>query len=370
MKPRQRPKAILLLSDGTRFEGLSIGKVGTTTGELCFNTGMTGYQEIFTDPSYYGQLMITTHTHIGNYGVIDSEVESNGVKIAGLIVKNFSWSFSRADASGSLQSYLEANGIVGISGLDTRQLVRHIRTQGAMNAIISSEITDEAELKKVLDACPDMAGLELSSRVSTREPYLVGNPDAKIRIAALDLGIKKNILRSLASRECLIQVFPMQATVEEMMSFHPDGFFLSNGPGDPSVMHAQIETVKQLLTLNKPLFGICLGHQMLCLSQGIPTYKMRTGHRGINHAVKNLERGFSEVTSQNHGFAADLEKAKVSSELDVTHINLNDGTLEGIRLRHRQAFSVQYHPEASPGPHDSRYLFDEFVSMMRAVPVS
>jgi carbamoyl-phosphate synthase small subunit len=369
MKNQPRPKAILLLSDGTSYNGLSIGKIGTTTGELCFNTGMTGYQEIFTDPSYFGQMMICTHTHIGNYGVHADDVESDGIKIAGLVVKNFSWNFSRSDADGSLQSYLEKYGIVGISGLDTRALVRHIRSKGAMNGIISSEISDPAELKKLLDACPNMDGLELSSKVTTKEAYYAGNPDAKYRISALDFGIKRNIVRSLVARDCYVKVFPAHATASELMEFSPDGFFLSNGPGDPSVMHEQIKTVQELLAIDKPLFGICLGHQILCLSQGIPTFKMRTGHRGINHAVKNLERGLSEVTSQNHGFAVDMEKAQASDKLDVTHINLNDGTLEGVRLRDRKAFSVQYHPEASPGPHDSRYLFDDFVSMMAEVKV-
>lgn len=367
----QRKKAVLLLSDGTTFEGYSIGKHGTTTGELCFNTGMTGYQEIFTDPSYYGQVMITTHSHIGNYGVHPDETESDGVKIAGLIVRIFSHTHSRYDASGSLQDYLEANGIVGIADIDTRKLVRHIRSKGAMNGIISSEIFDTDELKARLGECPDMEGLELASAVSTKEPYFFGDPNASFKVSALDVGIKTNILRCLAERGCYIKVFPYNASFEEMKAFEPNGYFLSNGPGDPSPLSDSIQTVKDILDANEPLFGICLGHQLLSLACGISTYKMHHGHRGINHPVKNLELGFSEITSQNHGFSVNLEEAQNSDLVDVTHVNLNDNTLEGIRVRNKKAFSVQYHPESSPGPHDSRYLFDEFITLMEAerVPV-
>lgn len=365
MKYQDRKNAVLLLSDGTFFEGYSIGKVGTTTGELCFNTGMTGYQEIFTDPSYYGQVMVTTHTHIGNYGVHPEEAESDGVKIAGLVVKNFSYEHSRFDASGSLQQYLEDNGIVGISDLDTRALVQHIRDKGAMNGIISSEVFDRDKLEALLDECPDMEGLELASVVSTEEPYFIGDPEAAFKVSALDLGIKRNILRCLADRGCYIKVFPARSTAAELAAFEPDGYFLSNGPGDPAVMDYAVGTVKELLEQDKPLFGICLGHQILCRAMGVGTYKMHHGHRGINHPVKNLLTGRSEITSQNHGFSVSLEEAEAHAALEVTHINLNDNTLEGVRVMGKQAFSVQYHPEASPGPHDSRYLFDDFVELLR-----
>ena len=364
MKNSDRKKAVLMLSDGSFFEGLSIGAIGTTTGEMCFNTGMTGYQEIFTDPSYSGQVMVTTHTHIGNYGIHADESESGRVQIAGLVVKNFSMLGSRSDSVGDLQGYLEQYGVVGISDIDTRALVRHIRSQGAMNGIISSSIFDVAELSALLAACPDMDGLELASRVSTTAAYTYGAQDAPLRIAALDYGIKTNILRSLAARGCYIKVFPAKTDFAELQSFAPDGFFLSNGPGDPAAMPWAVDTVLRILETGKPLFGICLGHQILCRAMGISTFKMHHGHRGINHPVKNLLTGRSEVTSQNHGFAVSLEDAQASTLVDVTHINLNDGTLEGIAVIGKPAFSVQYHPESSPGPHDSRYLFDQFVAMM------
>lgn len=365
----ERKKARLLLADGTLFEGYAIGKTGTTVGELCFNTGMTGYQEVFTDPSYYGQLMVTTHTHIGNYGVHPEENESNGAKIAGLVVKNYTWEHSRSDAEGSLQDFLEKNGIVGISEVDTRRLVRHIRTKGAMNGIISSEIEDMETLKARLAECPDMDGLELASVVSTNKPYFFGDPKADFKVSALDVGIKTNILRSLAERGCYVQVFPAKTPFSELKAFNPDGYFISNGPGDPAAMDYAVETVTQILAEDKPLFGICLGHQIICRACGIGTYKMHHGHRGINHPVINLETKMSEITSQNHGFAVDREGAEKSDQVTITHVNLNDDTLEGIRVVNKKAFSVQYHPEASPGPHDSRYLFNQFVELMQQTRV-
>jgi carbamoyl-phosphate synthase small subunit len=353
-----------MLSDGTFFEGLSIGKTGTTTGEMCFNTGMTGYQEIFTDPSYAGQVLIATHTHIGNYGVLPGEAESGSVKIAGLVVKNFSYVASRVDATGDLQGYLEKNGIVGISDVDTRALVRHIRSQGAMNGIISSEIFDVGELRGELAQCPDMEGLELASVVSTHEAYTFGEPSATFRIAAMDYGIKVSILRNLANRGAYVKVFPARSSFEELEAFEPDGYFLSNGPGDPAAMPWAVELTRQLLETGKPLFGICLGHQVLCRALGLNTFKMHHGHRGINHPVLNKVTGRSEITSQNHGFAVDLGEAEGSPLVQVTHVNLNDGTLEGVQVVGKKAFSVQYHPEASPGPHDSRYLFDQFIELL------
>lgn len=351
----------MLLQDGLLLEGTAIGKKGTTGGEICFNTGMTGYQEIYTDPSYYGQIIVNTTAHIGNYGTVNEEQESDRPKISGLVVNDFSSEFSRKTARESLQQYLEKNGVVGIADVDTRMLVRHIRSKGAMNAVISSELSPN-QLKKELEQVPDMNGLELSSIVSTAKPYLFGDSSASIRIAALDFGIKSNILKCLAERGCLIQVFPARTQFSEMESWSPDGYFLSNGPGDPAVMTYAVATAKAILKSGKPVFGICLGHQILALAAGLKTFKMHHGHRGLNHPVKNLLTGLGEMTSQNHGFAVSNEGATDNPNVEITHVHLNDGTIMGIRLKNQKAFSVQYHPEASPGPHDSRYLFDQFIS--------
>ena len=357
-------KAYLLLQDGLLLEGKAIGKKGTTGGEICFNTGMTGYQEIYTDPSYYGQIIVNTTAHIGNYGTVDQEQESGSPKISGLVVNDFSEEFSRKTAKESLQQYLEKHNIVGITDLDTRKLVRHIRSKGAMNAVISSEL-DPSRLKAELKKVPDMAGLELSSVVSTKKPYFFGDEQSPIKIAALDYGIKINILKSLAERSCYIQVFPAKTTFSEMEKWKPDGYFLSNGPGDPSVMDYAVKTVNEILNANKPVFGICLGHQILALACGLETFKMHHGHRGLNHPVKNLISGLGEMTSQNHGFAVSDKELNKHPEIELTHSHLNDNTVMGIRHKNKKAFSVQYHPEASPGPHDSRYLFDQFVSMVK-----
>ena len=358
--------AILLLEDGTVFEGKAAGKIGTTFGEICFNTGMSGYQEIYTDPSYYGQVVVMTNAHIGNYGVEINEVESGSVKIAGMVCKKFNHGYSRPRAQKSLQQYFEEAGIVAICEVDTRALVRYIRNKGAMNCIISSETVDVDVLKSKLAKVPSMEGLELSSNVSTTAPFHFGDEKAAYRVAVMDYGVKTNILRSLSERGCYLKVFPMSATLEDVQSFNPHGIMLSNGPGDPGVMKPQIETVRQLVDTKLPLFGICLGHQLLCLSQGVQTYKMHNGHRGINHPVKNLITGHSEITSQNHGFTVDAKDVEANKNLEVTHVNLNDNTVEGVRLKDRPVFSVQYHPEANPGPYDSRYLFDDFIANMRA----
>ena len=354
----------MLLQDGLLVEGTAIGKIGTTGGEICFNTGMTGYQEIYTDPSYYGQIIVNTTAHIGNYGTIDEEQESDQPKISGLVVNDFSDSFSRKNAKISLQQYLEKYGIVGIANLDTRMLVRHIRSKGAQNAIISSVLTPD-QLKAELAKVPDMNGLELSSRVSTKKSYTFGDPNASMKIAALDVGIKKSILTQLALRGCYINVFPAKTSFKEMDAWNPDGYFISNGPGDPSVMDYAIKTVREILDADKPLFGICLGNQLLALACGISTYKMHHGHRGLNHPVKNLISGLGEMTSQNHGFAVSEKDIAKNPDVEITHLHLNDQTIMGIRLKSKKAFSVQYHPEASPGPHDSRYLFDQFVAMVK-----
>jgi len=366
LKYQVTPKAILLLEDGRVFEGKAAGFIGTTTGEICFNTGMSGYQEIFTDPSYYGQVVVMTNPHIGNYGVEESEVESDSIKISGMICKKFNKGFSRARGTDSLQNYFEKSKIVAISDVDTRAIVRYIRDKGAMNCIISSEIMDVAVLKEKLAKVPSMAGLELSSKVATKEAYYFGDANSKKKIAVIDFGVKKNILRSLAERGCYLKVFPMKTSLKEMLEFDPDGFMLSNGPGDPSVMKEETELIKQIIDAGRPVFGICLGHQLLAQSQGIPTYKMHAGHRGINQPVKNLMTGKSEITSQNHGFSIKAEDVAKNKNIMITHMNLNDDTIEGIRLKDKAVFSVQYHPEACPGPHDSRYLFDEFVDSLKA----
>lgn len=358
--------AILLLKDGTVFHGKAAGKIGTTTGEICFNTGMTGYQEIFTDPSYFGQIMVTTNAHIGNYGIKHDESESKGIKIAGLVCKNFSIPYSRKEGDQSIQDYFEDENIVGISDIDTRELVRHIRDKGAMNAIISSEVLDVEELRAKLNEVPSMDGLELSSQVSTKEAYYVGDENAPVKLAVLDLGIKKNILRNFDSREVYAKVFPAKTTFAEMEQWQPQGYFISNGPGDPSAMDYAVNTVKDILDNDKPLFGICLGHQLLALANGIGTVKMFNGHRGMNHPVKNIIKDHCEVTSQNHGFGVVAEDILKSDKVEITHLNLNDKSIEGIRVKGKKAFSVQYHPESAPGPHDSRYLFDDFVSLMKS----
>lgn len=362
---QQNQAAILLLEDGTVFHGTAIGKIGTTGGEIAFNTGMTGYQEVFTDPSYLGQLLIMTTSHIGNYGVHSEEIESGSIKIAGLITKKFSQGFSRAAAEGSLQDLMEKNHTVGISDIDTRALVRHIRHKGAMNALISSEITDVAVLKEKLKEIPSMDGLELSSRVTTQEAYEVCPENPKYKVSLLDFGVKKNIVRCLVERGCHVKVFPMHATKAALDAFEPDGYMLSNGPGDPSVMTESIALVKEIAAGNKPVFGICLGHQILGLSQGLKTEKMFNGHRGINHPILNLKTGKGEITSQNHGFVISKESIAANPNIEVTHEHLNDQTVAGIALKNKPIFSVQYHPEASAGPHDSRYLFDTFIHHMQ-----
>ncbi len=357
--------AFLLLQDGTFLQGKAFGKTGTATGEICFNTGMTGYQEVFTDPSYYGQVLIMNNVHIGNYGINNIDQESNSVKIRALIGRNLEEKFSRYKATDSLDAYLKKNNIVAIEGIDTRSLVAHIRNSGAMNCIISSEITDKKTLQEELDKVPDMDGLELASMVSTKEVYEVGDVNAPLKVAVLDYGVKQNILTSLANRGTYIKVFPAKTAVEELQAYNPTGYFISNGPGDPAAMPYAVETVKELLKENKPLFGICLGHQLLALANNIPTFKMHHGHRGLNHPVKNLIKDHCEITTQNHGFGVNPEAVKNNKEVEITHVNLNDESIEGIRMKNKPAFSVQYHPESTPGPHDSRYLFDEFVQMMR-----
>jgi carbamoyl-phosphate synthase small subunit len=365
MQHTTRSKAILLLADGTIFHGKSIGISGKTFGEVCFNTGMTGYQEIFTDPSYFGQIMVATNPHIGNYGVNANEVEADQIMISGLVCKNFSFNHSRPDSESNLYDYFEKQNLICISDVDTRALVSYIRDHGAQNAVICTDGTALAELKEQLGNVPDMKGLELASKVSTKEPYFFGNEQAKYKISALDLGIKRNILRNLAKRDCYIQVFPHDCTFEDMQAFNPDGYFLSNGPGDPEPLFNGIEIAKKIIAADKPLFGICLGHQMIGLANGISTYKMFNGHRGINHPVMNVLTGKGEITSQNHGFAVNRDELERHPDFEITHYHINDNTVAGMRMKSKSVFSVQYHPEASPGPHDASYLFDDFIANIK-----
>lgn len=369
MQYTTRKKAIILLSDGTIFHGKSIGISGKTFGEVCFNTGMTGYQEIFTDPSYFGQIMVATNPHIGNYGVNSEENESATIMISGLVCKNFSFTHSRPDSESSLLEYFQKHNLICISDVDTRALVRYIRDHGAQNAVICTDDTPIEQLKSALANVPDMNGLELASKVSTTEPYYFGKENATYKISALDLGIKRNILRNLAQRDCYIKIFPFNATFEEMQSFNPDGYFLSNGPGDPEPLLNAQEVAKEILERDLPLFGICLGHQIIGLANGISTFKMFNGHRGINHPVMNVITGKGEITSQNHGFAVNREELENNPNLEITHYHLNDNTVAGMRMKSKNCFSVQYHPEASPGPHDSSYLFDDFIENMKKLTV-
>ncbi len=406
MNQTKSDKAILALADGTVVQGYAIGHQGTTGGELCFNTSMTGYQEIFTDPSYHGQLMMMTYPHIGNYGVSSRDDEARKVMISGLIVRSFSHHYSNPMADGDLEDYLKRNRIVGITGIDTRKLVRHIREKGVLNAVISSENADTEQLVKKAQEWPSMVGLELASKVSRSEPQTykpadyenlfpqisqgtdhrdtgiaknpehgfegtspenLPNPDDSaplLKVAAIDYGIKQNIINSFLQRGCKLRVFPATTDFKTIQDWQPDAYFFSNGPGDPNPMDYAHEAVAKAKQTGKPMFGICLGHQLMAMSEGMKVIKMFVGHRGANQPVKNLKRNRVEITTQNHGFAVDPDTVK-DDLAEITHRNLNDGTLEGLKFKRFNGFSVQYHPEASPGPHDSSYLFDEFVARIR-----
>jgi carbamoyl-phosphate synthase small subunit len=357
-------KAYLLLEDGSMLVGRAFGKIGTVTGEICFNTGMTGYQEVFTDPSYTGQVLIMNSVHVGNYGTKPADVESGRVTIHGLIGRNLEEKFSRYQANKNLHEYLEQNSVVAIDDIDTRALVAHIRQKGAMNCVISSEHDNTETLHHILSSCPCMAGLELASTVSTKQAYTLGNENSSKRVAVLDFGVKQNILTNMVVRGAFVKVFPAATSLAELQAFNPSGYFISNGPGDPAAMPYAVETVKQLLDDDKPVFGICLGHQLLALANGIGTFKMHHGHRGLNHPVRNIITGLCEITTQNHGFGVLPADVEANPNIEITHVNLNDGSIEGIRMKNKPAFSVQYHPEATPGPHDSRYLFDDFLALM------
>lgn len=368
--PTERKPCKLALADGIVVNGYSIGHEGETGGELCFNTSMTGYQEIMTDPSYHGQIMMMTYPHIGNYGAMDVDMEAKKPMIAGFVVRQFTERYSNQLADESLDRFMKRNKLVGISGVDTRRLVRHIRSKGVMNAVVSAVDLDDDSLVEKARKWPSMEGLELASRVTIDAPYdyAVGSG---ARIAVFDYGVKQNILRSFERRECSVRVFPASSNLDDVLAWDPDGLFFSNGPGDPRAMPGEVEKVKEAFKTDVPVFGICLGHQLMALASGFDVYKMFVGHRGANHPVKNLVTGHVEVSTQNHGFAVseDSVDAQIAS---VTHLNLNDQTVEGLRFKNRPALSVQYHPEASPGPHDSHYLFDEFlqdIADRRGVPV-
>ena len=361
-KNTQEKEAVLLLDDGRLFKGTVFGAIGESIGEVCFNTGMTGYQEILTDPSYAKQMVTMTAPHIGNYGINSEDVESEKIQVAGFIIKEESFIPSNWRSEMSLAEYLKKQNVVGIKNIDTRALTKHIRDNGAMNGVISSKTDNIDELASKLNDTPPMEGLDLAKIVSTKKIY-EWSEKGRYKIAAIDFGIKKNILRLLESFDCSVMVFPAKAKAHEILSYDPDGVFLSNGPGDPSAVRYGIETIKKLLGI-KPIFGICLGHQLLALALGAKTFKLKFGHRGINHPVKNINLGTIEITSQNHGFAVDLDS--LPKNILSTHINLNDNTSAGIESIEYPAFSVQYHPESSPGPHDSRYLFKKFIGMMNA----
>ncbi|MEE9166643.1 MAG: glutamine-hydrolyzing carbamoyl-phosphate synthase small subunit [Candidatus Neomarinimicrobiota bacterium] len=358
--------AILVLEDGRTFRGWSFGAQGETSGEVCFNTGMTGYQEILTDPSYTGQIVTMTYPHIGNYGVNDRDVESSRIHVEGFVVREETVTPSNFRATQSIGDYLRAAGIVGIQGVDTRALTRHIRSQGAMNGIISTVDLEESSLLAKLKKVPHMVGLDLVSKVTCEESHTwkgdSSGANGGPHVAAIDYGIKWNILRLLSSHDCRVTVFPGNSGPDDIMAIDPDGILLSNGPGDPAAVSYATNTVKELLG-KTPLFGVCLGHQILALALGAKTYKLKFGHHGTNHPVRNVPRKNIEITSQNHGFSVDPDS--LPSQVDITHWNLNDNTVEGLGCRDFPAFSVQYHPEAGPGPHDSRYLFREFIDSMR-----
>ncbi|MCP2730524.1 glutamine-hydrolyzing carbamoyl-phosphate synthase small subunit [Limnofasciculus baicalensis] len=368
--------ALLVLADGTSYHGWSFGASGTAIGEVVFNTAITGYQEVATDPSYCGQLVTFTYPELGNTGINPEDDESAHPQIRGAIARNIAWQPSNWRSTLSLPDYFKKHKIPGIYGIDTRALTRKLRSSGAMNGGISTEILDPAELLKQVQAAPSMAGLNLVKEVTTKEAYEWSDPTQsnwefgpvgsaengeRLTVVAIDFGIKHNILRRLASYGCRVIVVPANTSPEEILKYNPDGIFLSNGPGDPAAVTEGIETTKALLGEKKPIFGICMGHQILGLSMGAKTFKLKFGHRGLNHPAGLKQQ--VEITSQNHGFAIDPDS--LGSEMEITHLNLNDRTVAGLRHKSLPFFSVQYHPEASPGPHDADYLFQQFVQLMR-----
>ncbi|MGK7906362.1 MAG: glutamine-hydrolyzing carbamoyl-phosphate synthase small subunit [Synechococcus sp.] len=375
-----RKPALLVLADGSTYSGHSFGAEGTAIGEVVFNTGMTGYQEVMTDPSYCGQIVTFTYPELGNTGVNSLDSESDRPQIRGAIARNISRIPSNWRSTQSLPDYLTENNVVGIYGIDTRALTRKLRSEGAMNGAISTTVLDPEELLAQVKAAPSMKGLNLAEKVTTSQPYewnettqeewSYGQPIAPagtsnpLTVVALDFGVKRNILRRLSTYGCRVVVMPASATPEEILSHNPNGIFLSNGPGDPAAVLQGIKTTQALLKADKPIFGICLGHQIISLAMGSDTFKLKFGHRGLNQPC-GLQRQV-EITSQNHGFAVSADSVTEDAEFEVTHLNLNDRTIAGIRHKSLPIFSVQYHPEASPGPHDADYLFVQFVDAMRS----
>lgn len=366
-KPGVRPSCVLVLEDGATFPGRSFGRLAETSGEVVFNTAMSGYQEVLTDPSYAGQIVAMTYPHIGNYGVCEQDMESSRVQVTGFVVREIASVDSSYRSEGSLEAWLDAHGIVGICGIDTRALTRHIRTHGAKRGVISSATADIDELVKRARASRDMSGLDLAREVTTSLAYDFEDSGSRVeprfKVVAYDFGIKRNILRLLTASGCEVRVVPANTGAAETLALNPDGVFLSNGPGDPGACTYAIESTKAIMDSGTPLFGICLGHQILGLACGGRTYKLKFGHRGANHPVKDLETGRVEITSQNHGFALDRSVFE-NQQFTLTHVNLNDDTVEGFRHRELPVISVQYHPESNPGPQDSRHLFADFVEMM------
>ncbi|MGC8767269.1 MAG: glutamine-hydrolyzing carbamoyl-phosphate synthase small subunit [Brevinematia bacterium] len=354
--------AVLVLKDGTIFYGRFVGFRGTTWGEVVFNTGMTGYQEILTDPSYHKQIVVMTYPHIGNYGVNFEDVESDSPKVAGFVMREVCDYPSNSDSKKSLREYLLDNKIVAIDRVDTRRLTRHIRDNGAMMAIISDKVSEIDKLKEEVKKLPDMVGLNLAVDVSTKEPKTIFEVKSPVyNVVALDYGIKWNIVRLFSERKVKLTLLPYGVSAKDVLDLNPDGIFISNGPGDPAATIDAIKLIRELIG-KRPMFGICLGNQLIALAMGAKTYKLKFGHHALNHPVKNLKTGRVEITSQNHGFAVDPNT--LPKEVEVSHINLNDRSVEGIICESKSILAVQYHPEASPGPHDSRYLFDEFVEMI------
>ena len=360
----QEIPAILVLENGSVYRGTAFGHTGEATGEVVFNTSLTGYQEILTDPSYTGQMVVMTYPLIGNYGITPNDDESKKIWASALIVREASNVYSNFESTRSLDETLKEAGVMGLAGIDTRKLVREIRQKGAMRGVISTSCDDIEALTARAAAIPEMTGLDLVQRVTTGESYTVDKPDAKYHVVAFDYGIKTNIIRQLNVEGCKVTVVNAKTTADEVLAMNPDGVFLSNGPGDPFAVTYAIDTIRELSARNGklPIFGICLGHQLLSLAFGAKTYKLKFGHHGANHPVKNLLDSRIEITSQNHGFAVDMET--LPEALELTHKNLYDMTVEGIRHRELPCFSVQYHPEAAPGPHDSHYLFKEFTELM------